>query len=269
MEHFSHEDLYSPKSESDAHALIDKANQMVINAVRSHFDSISYPEQVYFNRAFREKYRHAVFYGLPKIHKPKKNGYFCTRPVVSKCGTFLEIGSKWVDYQLQQLKHLFPSHLKDSFHLLQDLSQLKITPTTRIFTADAVSMYSYIDTRHATDVICEWFEQNQENIPNDYPTNLVLEMLSIVMNNNVFQFGDLWYHQTSGTAMGTSVAPAYALLYYGIHENSTLLPAFAQNIVYYKRFIDDILVLWDNSDSNSLDLFRQQLPFGRLQWTMD
>ena len=271
IEHFSHADLYAHKTEYDAKTLVETANQSVINSVRKHFASLSYPEQVYFNRGFREKYRHALFYGLPKIHKPKKNGYYRTRPVVSKCGTFLELASKWIDYQLQRLTHLFPSHLKDSFHLLQDLSNLKITPNTRIFTADAVSMYSYIDTCHAKTVISEWFLENEHNIPLEFPTNLVLSLLTIVMENNIFQFGDLWYHQVSGTAMGTSVAPIYALLYYGIHENNSLLPEFGRHIIYYRRFIDDVLVLWEkeNENDNTHESFRERLPFGRLQWTMD
>ena len=46
------------------------------------------------------------------------------------------------------------------------------------------------------------------------------------MEYNVFQFSDLWYHQISNTAMGTSVVPIYAHLYYGIHKTSVLLPTF-------------------------------------------
>ena len=230
---------------------------------------------MYFERSFNQKYRHAVFYGLPKIHKEKKNGYYRTRPVVSKCGTFVEIASKWVDFQLQQLIHLFPSHLKDSFHILRDLRRLQIDSNIRIFTADAVSMYTYIDTTHATRVISEWFQRQATKLPEKFPTHLVTYLLSIVMEHNVFKFGDLWFHQTSGTAMGTSVAPIYALLYYGIHENTTLLPRFQSKIVYYRRFIDDILVIWRlhpnqlNSKNAIISCFQDCFPFGKLQWKME
>ena len=71
--------------------------------------------------------------------------------------------------------------------------------------------------------------------------------------------------------MGTSVAPIYALLYYGIHENTVLLPNFEPNILYYKRFINDVLVIWEycTQHDTTHESFRDNLPFGRLRWIMD
>ena len=63
------------------------------------------------------------------------------------------------------------------------------------------------------------------------------------MNNNYFTFGDSCWRQLRGTAMGTPVAPAFASLYVA-HVEDALLLEFPSHVIYYKRYIDDIFLLW-------------------------
>ena len=68
--------------------------------------------------------------------------------------------------------------------------------------------------------------------------------MALVMQNNVFEWGDLYFLQLLGTAMGTSAACMWATIYFGVHENDTLLPRFSNNLLLYCRFIDDIFGIW-------------------------
>jgi hypothetical protein len=226
----------------------------------------------YFYRSFAAEpiRRPPQFYILPKVHKtPWK-----TRPVVSCVGSFNEIASKWLDFKLSQLVYLCPSHTKDSFQILQDLKELgPLPPNARLFTADAVSMYTNIDTEHGLDTIEKWLHLHRHEIAAKHPSfpfNLVLELLRIVMTNNVFQFDDCWFHQRNGTAMGTSVACIYATIYYSYHEETHILPTYKTLLRYYRRFIDDILGIWTpppNTDADTAWLaFKASLTFGILQW---
>ena len=86
------------------------------------------------------------------------------------------------------------------------------------------------------------------------------------MNNNTFMFGDTYWIQLCGTAMGTSCACIYATLFYTYHEKTALLPIFHQHIILYVRFIDDIFVIWKNDCEDIFKEFKNSLPYGKLEW---
>jgi len=80
-----------------------------------------------------------------------------------------------------------------------------------------------------------------------------LKSHKIVMNHNIFSFADTYWHQLSGMAMGTPTACPYATITYGHFENSEILPRFNNNLLYYKRYIDDIFGIWIPSTDNNSD----------------
>ena len=75
---------------------------------------------------------------------------------------------------------------------------------------------------------------------------MILEALEILMRHNLFKFGDTYWRQIDGTAMGAPPAPAYATIYYAIHEFK-LLRQFQKFLFFYRHYIDDALVIWRSS----------------------
>ena len=67
--------------------------------------------------------------------------------------------------------------------------------------------------------------------------------MTLVLQNNVFEFNEEYYLQIQGTAMGTKMAPAYANLFMGRLEPQLISHA-AKHIHTWKRFIDDIFIIW-------------------------
>jgi hypothetical protein len=93
------------------------------------------------------------------------------------------------------------------------------------------------------------------------------------MENNIFSFGETYWLQLSGTAMGTPAACAYATISYGHHENTSILPSFKSQLLYYKRYIDDIFGIWIPPRRNCTETwynFKKELNnWGRLEWVTE
>jgi hypothetical protein len=103
----------------------------------------------------------------------------------------------------------------------------------------------------------ELIQANSDRIPETFPTNLSLQILEIIMTNNIFSFGETFWLQLTGTAMGTPMACSYATITFGQHENSKILPKFNQHLIYYKRYIDDVFGVWKPSTSNNNEAWEQ------------
>jgi hypothetical protein len=168
--------------------------------------------------------------------------------------------------------HLIPTHIKDCFEVKEKMEQLGQLPEgTRLFTMDATSMYTNIDTDHGLHILEQFFEMNKDKLPAGFPTKLVLEAVKIVMRFNVFEFDGTIIKQLTGTAMGTPMACTYSMIYYAYHEISTLLHKYRRHLLYYKRFIDDGCGLWnDLDDPSAWDSFRKDVDdFGKLRWEVE
>ena len=185
------------------------------------------------------------FYLTAKVHKtPWK-----TRPVVATCGTFFHGISRWIDYHLQPLNHLVPSHIKNGFELKEKLENMGQLPEgTRIFTMDATAMYTNITTDHGIETMEHFFEMFKEKLPKDFPAELILLALHLVMKNNIFELGSSHFKQLDGTAMGTPTANMYATIYYAVHEILRLMKKYERHLLFYCRYIDNRCILWNDWD---------------------
>ena len=79
-------------------------------------------------------------------------------------------------------------------------------------TLDVTSLYINIPHNEGIQSIKEILAIHR--LLNDLPHNsYITELLEIVLTNNHFEFDGTFYHQISGTAMGTKLAPSYANLF--------------------------------------------------------
>ena len=77
--------------------------------------------------------------------------------------------------------------------------------------------------------------------------------MRLVLENNFFSFEDQVYFHTSGTAMGTKMAPTYAILVMGYLETKLyvkvkeLFNNDVANIIQerWTRYIDDCFLIWN------------------------
>jgi hypothetical protein len=121
-----------------------------------------------------------------------------------------------------------------------------LPPNAKLFTADATAMYNNIDTAHAITVISWWLNDmdTKDQLPPNFPLEAVIHAMKVIMRNNIFEWGDLYFLQLLGTAMGTSSAVMWATIYYTYHEISRLIPTQGESLLYFRRLIDDIFGIW-------------------------
>lgn len=228
--------------------------------------TISEPEHTFLIRSrSKNPNKLARFRQTAKVHKkPLK-----TRPIVCCAGTFMNDWSKWLDFWLQKLKSTVPTYVKDSQQVLDEIKTLTLPPNAKLFTCDANAMYNNIDTEHAIEVISWWLNdlKTRGQLPHDFPLEAVIEAMKIIMRNNIFEYGDCFFLQLLGTAMGTSAAVMWATIYYAYHEVHTLIPRYGNFLLYFKRFIDDCFGIWvGNFTNNWSDFCNDVNDFGVLTW---
>ena len=268
-EHLGDTSVYKRLSAQEAHGKMQALKYQYRVFINRFRDYISAAETTFLERALKTyPNKYARFRMSLKAHKkPWK-----MRPIVCCAGTFMNCLSKWLNYQLQKLKRFVPSYLKDSGELLKDLQALgRLPPTARLFTADANSMYTCIDTEHAIAVISNWIDGlplTEENGLNDFPIDAVKSAMGLVMRNNLFEWGDLYFLQLTGTAMGTSAACMWATIYFAIREEF-LLGKYSSELLLYKRFIDDMFAIWLGSNERWIEFKADTNNFGILTWDFD
>ena len=193
----------------------------------------------------------ARFYILPKIHKviTKASQKLVEkmvpgRPVVSGNGCLTENLSKFVDFWLKPIVKNITSYIKDTNHfirIIDNLKHKKLPEGSFIVTADITSMYNNINQRAGTNACIEYLRKYQQ--PGMPTAEYLGKLILFVLTYNYLSFNDNVFLQILGTAMGTVMAPSFANIFMAHLEESMLLLAPSQPFLY-KRFIDDIFIIW-------------------------
>ena len=95
------------------------------------------------------------------------------------------------------------------------------------------------------------------------PASFILELLDLVLKYNIFEFDGELFQQIIGTAMGTRAAPNIADIFMSFLDIDIIRKAqkFAVNgvspLVFYKRFLDDILMIWLGSHKDLHCFFKE------------
>ena len=90
-------------------------------------------------------------------------------------------------------------------------------------------------------------------------TDLLLNLLDLVMRHNIFEFDGELYRQLSGVAMGTRAAPSLANIFCAEIDEEIVKLAEKYNdktdidknpLLLFKRFLDDMLLLWTGTNAD-------------------
>ena len=184
----------------------------------------------------------SYLYLTAKVHKtPLK-----TRPIISTVGSITSGLGRWVDVELKKISKHLPYMAKSSREVKNDLCSQQWEPSSLLFTMDATSMYTNIHVKHALPTIKEFLTDSAQGIEickkSKISINALVAAIEIVMEHNVFRFGDTFWLQLAGTAMGTAPAPEWSTVYFAIWEIAII--SLFPELTYYRRYIDDGMGIW-------------------------
>ena len=186
----------------------------------------------------------AKFYIIPKIHKSPIVG----RPIAASHSYITRPISIFVD-ELVKPSIIMPTVLRDSGELIQCLEKVELPANCLLVTADVSSLYPNIDTKKAIIALDLLLRESKVA-----QTPLLVQLTRLVFENNFLksEFSNDIYHQTFGIAMGTpfAVTAANAFMY---HHERDIVETHSRYITLYKRFIDDIFVIWAGPHENLLE----------------
>lgn len=206
-------------------------------------------------------------YFLPKIHKPKRSdtGTFAGRPIIAAVGSMMKTLDQYLAHITAPLLKVIPGSLIDTGALLRDIGKIRgVGKDARLFSADVEALYPSIPwnegIRSATNFYRAKYSHLQEiakesgKLPPPR-ADIFRYLLTLILEWNIFHFqGSRWFRQRKGTAMGCSMSVflANTFMYY---RTKHLIRNPPTGLVYFSRYIDDIIAIYHGSLGNFEQLF--------------
>ena len=173
------------------------------------------------------------------------------RPNVSGIVTLTENISSFIDSNLQRLILLIPSYIKDTAEFInKPASIMTISSDVLLVTMDVTSLYTNIPHVDGVDACSQFLN---DHCVTDIATDVLCSLISFILTHNNFVFDDHDYLETSGTAMGTKMAPWFANIFMASTEQ-TFINSSPLTPLFFVRFIDDIFMIWTHG-SEELEQF--------------
>ena len=157
------------------------------------------------------------------------------RPVISACGSATEGLSEIGDQFLQPYLPNIPSYVHDTDQFIRKMRDFdSVLPVALLVTKDVVALYVSISHHDGLSALCEFLSERH------LPTEVIMWYTGYGGDRAErkcvsLEFGT--FLQTSGTAIGTKIAPAHAYIFMCILERALLESASDQPELWL-RFID-------------------------------
>lgn len=203
----------------------------------------------------KETARSRLFYLLPKVHKPPETWTVPHkipkgRPIVSDVNSESYAVSSFIDFHLAEYATLHPSYVKNTYDFLDKIRNTHVPANAFLVTLDVESLYTNINNEMGLEATRKTLARTPKPI---HP--YILKLLEICLTGNDFTFNGKRYLQISGTAMGCKWAPHYADITMADWELQGLQNCPKKPLTYL-RYLDDIFIIWNHSESDFWDFFR-------------
>ena len=199
-------------------------------------------------------YKNGHLYGLPKIHKNANDPPL--RPIISMCGTVTHEISQYLNSIIRP--YIDTRHMINSGdELLIDLQGRKIESNQKLVSLDVTSLFTNVPVMTTINLILEKMYRGVTLPPPKIPESTMKQLLQICTTETPFSFKNETFIQTDGVSMGSPLGPTFADMYMSEIENKILLQPDQCNPQYYRRYVDDILAIFNSKED--IETFKSKL----------
>ena len=132
--------------------------------------------------------------------------------------------------------------VKNSFEFSKEICGQN--PEYFMASLDVESLFTNTPLKETIKICCDLLYENQELLCN-ISKNQFNKLLRAALNNNFFLFDGIVYKQVDGVAMGSPLCPTLANAFLAHYEQIWFNDCPDEfKSVYYKRYVDDIFVLF-------------------------
>ena len=136
------------------------------------------------------------------------------------------------------------SFVRDTTDFINKIRGVKLPMTSDVepllFCMDVSKLYPSVPKEEGIAACREALDLRKDP---SIPTDEVLEMIKLVLDNNNFSVGNSNFTQINGTAIGSKLGRNYACTYLGKWEKALLASSDVKPLLYL-RYIDDIFGIW-------------------------
>ena len=238
-EHLSDDTVYYQETRTQEEIIDEARNKLaaLIPSIYQRLKNIAGIER-YLNEAM-DKTTIPAFHVIPKIHKIPLKG----RPIAGAVNWLTTNASSILAWILKSHVESMPQVLRDSKSIIKELESLKIPDNAKLITMDVSALYPNMDQLKTIQIVHDLFSSETNSLEED--------LTRFILTNSYVEFDGKIFKQIDGMAMGTNAAVQLANLYGAvmIEQNDRIAEFIARCTVLYKRYIDDLLMIWTGSDS--------------------
>ncbi|CAG2246908.1 unnamed protein product [Mytilus edulis] len=179
----------------------------------------------------------------PKLHKQNHP----VRTIINGRNHPTEKIAEIVENELSENVRNLPTYIKDTTDFLNKLNAIQqpLPDNAIMFCLDVTKLYPSVPRKEAREACnCKSALENRTNT--SIPTEDVLKMMDLVIENNNFSFNGKHFLQTEGTAIGSHLGMNYACTYLGQWEENLFQNSNLQPFSYW-RYVDDIWGIWEHA----------------------
>ena len=161
-DHLSDTTTYKSLTTSEIDRYSSDITKTILGWMKTHHKTLNKMEHAFLRKKLKSNQSpYARFYLTLKALKLKPGqtvDNLKSRPIVSCPGSLLHGLGVWVDRKLEGVAQRIVSYFKNTLELKKELLNLNLPRNARLFTADAVSMYTNIPTHTALNLMGKYLK---------------------------------------------------------------------------------------------------------------